>query len=138
MPIQSSPALEPAEKETSINLLGGEKLLTLMSYHPTAIRGFLRQPEFTPTVAFIERTGEREIVVGVAGTLPLACLHIGAARKRDVLSAAFARRSRPGFPRECAPETQSGEINPDWGHEACSAQAPGHGEDSSSTDCVGE
>ena len=106
MPIHSSPALQPQEKETCLNLLGGEKELSVMTYHPTAIRGFLRQPEFQPTKAYIERIDGRDTIIGIEGVIPFSCLHIGAARKRNYLSAVFARRSGMRKHVDCALETQ--------------------------------
>ena len=96
MPVSAESGLLPLEKETSLNLLGSERAFTVYSRHPTCIRGLLRQPEFVPELAVIVRQRGRETIVGIKGRLPVACVHIGAARKRHFLSQVFARRPPRG------------------------------------------
>jgi len=136
MPIASSPNLRPIEKETCLNVLGGEKVLTVMSRHPTGVRGFLRQPEFAPTAAFVETIRGRETLVGVDGDLPLACLHIGAPRKRQFLSYVFARRSRSTKDRIRAPQAQGEGLKRAASDVSHSEQATDAPMDSTPSDCV--
>jgi|GEM_PF-5849257 len=105
LPIAASKELQAHEKETCFNLLGGQDYFTLMSRHPTAIRGLLRQPEFQPTKAYIENQNRKECIVGIEGTLPISCVHIGAARKRRFLSTVFSRRSGLRCTDDCASGT---------------------------------
>jgi len=110
MPIAADPALEPVEKETCFSLLGGQKVLHVMSRHPTGVRGFLRQPEFVPTAAHIQTIRGTETLVGIDGDLPLASLHVGVPRKRKFLSSVFARRRQSRKTRDCASRTQSAMV----------------------------
>jgi len=113
LPIKSDPRLQPVEKETSFNLLGTEHAFSVFSYHPSVIRGLLRQPEFEVTSAFIERIRGKETLVGIQGRLPIASVHIGASRTRRSLSAVFSRRSQSGKGGKHAPATQTAPIEPD-------------------------
>ena len=137
MPVHSNPRLQPLEKETCLNLLGGEKEFTVMSYHPTAIRGFLRQPEFRPTRAFIECMGGQDTIVGIEGVLPLRCLHIGAARRRNFLSTVFARRSGMRSPPNCVSETQDQRPHSKHDGRGTSDEAMTREGDSDTPNCVG-
>ena len=136
MPIAASPDAQPVEKETSFNLLGGHKVWTVMSRNPSGIRGFLRQPEFVPTVAFVEMIRDRETLVGVDGMLPLGCLHVGARRKREFLSYVFARRSSRRKRRESVPDAQTERPSSNPPAVAHSEKASADQEDSSTTDCA--
>jgi len=119
-PVSRDPCLEPCERETSMNLTSEQDLIAVQSYQPTFIRGLLRQPEFHVTEYFTKTVRGQEVIVGVAGKLPVACLHIGAARKRGSLSAAFSRRSNL-HPQSCVPQTQT-----DGAAAVDSATAPDH------------
>ena len=105
-PVTRDLGLEPCERETSMNLTSEQDLIAIQSYQPTFIRGLLRQPEFHVTEYFTQTIHGQEVIVGVAGKLPVACLHIGAARKRGSLSAAFSRRSNLR-PQSCVPQAQT-------------------------------
>ena len=118
--VTRDPCLEPCERETSMNLTSEQDLIAVQSYQPTFIRGLLRQPEFHVTEYFTKTVRGQEVIVGVAGKLPVACLHIGAARKRGSLSAAFSRRSNLR-PQSCVPQTQT-----DGAAAVDSATAPDH------------
>jgi len=118
--VTRDPGLEPCERETSMNLTSEQDLIAIQSYQPTFIRGLLRQPEFRVTDYFTKIIRGQEVIVGVAGKLPVACLHIGAARKRGSLSAAFSRRSNLR-PQSCVPQTQT-----DGAAAVDSATAPDH------------
>jgi len=119
-PVTRDPSLEPCERETSMNLTSEQDVIAIQSYQPTFIRGLLRQPEFHVTECFMKTIRGQEVIVGVAGKLPVACLHIGAARKRGSLSAAFSRRSNLR-PQSCVPQTQT-----DGAAAVDSATAPDH------------
>jgi len=136
MPVAADPALEPLEKETCFSLLGGRKVLQVMSRHPTGVRGLLRQPEFVPTVAYIRTIRGREMLVGIDGDLPLASLHVGVPRKREFLSSVFARRRQPGSVPDCVSETQC-EMLALAGSDglACEEDA-GIADDSRASDCA--
>ena len=105
-PVSRDPCLEPCERETSMNLTSEQDVIVIQSYQPTFIRGLLRQPEFEVTEYFTRSVRGEKVIVGVAGKLPVACLHIGAARKRGSLSAAFSRRSNLR-PQSCVPQAQT-------------------------------
>jgi len=105
-PVSRDPGLEACERETSMNLTSEQDMIAVQSYQPTFIRGLLRQPEFHVTEYITKTVRGQEVIVGVAGKLPVACLHIGAARKRGSLSAAFSRRSNLR-PQSCVPQTQT-------------------------------
>ena len=90
--IGSDPSLLPVEKETCLHLLGGAAMADVHTMHPTAIRGFLAQPEFVVTQLVTASVSGRDTVVGLRGLLPLGCLKVGAARKDGRLSRVFSRR----------------------------------------------
>jgi len=136
MPIAASPDLRPIEKETCLNLLGGKSVLMVMSRHPSGVRGFLKQPEFSPRVAYVERLHGRETLVGIDGTLPLACLHIGAPRKRGFLSYVFATRSRSGKGQASAPGGQTAGLLPRIPTGAEHHSAGASRGDTDTSDCV--
>ena len=106
MAVASSKDLDLVEKETCMNVLGSELSISVLSYHPTVTRGLLRQPEFQPESAYIEKQGRRQVLVGISGRLPISCLHIGAARRRGTLSGVFSRRSSTRKASNCAATTQ--------------------------------
>ena len=107
MAVASSKVLSPVEKETCMNLLGTELNIHVLSYHPTVIRGLLRQLEFSPDCAYVEKQGRREVVVGISGTLPVSCLHVGASRRRKTLSGVFSRRTSSRSVRKRVAKTHS-------------------------------
>jgi len=136
MPIAAEPGLQPLEKETSLNLLGSERAFTVYSRHPTCIRGLLRQPEFVPELAVIVRQGGRETLVGVKGRLPVACLHIGSARKQHFLSQVFARRFRGTQASDCVRGAHSQGAERHRLPLACPDGEPPERADRSPADCV--
>jgi len=64
------------------------------SYWPSAIRGFLARPEFELREAFTRRVHGKECVVGLSGSIPVACIKIGPPRRSSYLSRVFSRRAR--------------------------------------------
>jgi len=106
IPIRRDPSLEACERETSMNLTSEQDVIAVQSYQPTFIRGLLRQPEFEVAEYVTKTIRGQEFIVGISGKLPVACLHIGAARKRGSLSAAFSRRSNLR-PQSCVLQTQT-------------------------------
>ena len=94
LPIIGDPRLQPVEKETSINILGGASRAHGHTYNPAAVRGLLRQPEFVETKRHLLSVRGKEAIVGIEGTIPVGALSIGPPRKDGRLSRVFSRRSR--------------------------------------------
>jgi len=108
----SDPSLEPVEKEFSLNTHSTNKYFDIHTYHPSAIRGLMRQPEFEVSKFLTRMIHGEKCIVGIMGRLPVACLHIGTARKRKTLSAVFGRRSKTRNDLKCEHVTQISHQEP--------------------------
>lgn len=92
--ILADPRLRTEEKETSLHLFGNSKEVDVYTLHPTVTRGLLMQPEFEVVELLTKTIKGEEVIIGVKGTLPIASLKIGRARRDLTLSRVFSRRVR--------------------------------------------
>lgn len=96
--LSEDPNREPCEKETAIHLEGDADRLTVTSFKRVVFEKWLRHPQFElehvnvrdedgqeRTVESLEkvRGNPALTIIGASGTLPVACLSIGAARNSN-------------------------------------------------------